>query len=465
MNTLNHTYISGDCRFMSLTENESVDLIVTSPQYWQLKDYGHSNQIGFNQNYEEYVDSLNLVWMECFRVLKSGCRLCINIGDQFARAAYYGRYKVVPIHSEIIRFCETIGFDYMGSIIWQKPTTMHTSGGGKVMGSYPFPRGGIVKIDYFYILLFKKPGICNTPPPDIKDSSKLSDEEWNTFFSSHWHFLGDRQNKHIAVFPEELPHRLIRMYSFRGNIILDPFMGSGTTALAAIRNGRNAVGYELNHAFLKFYEDKVLSQFPKDQINFQHIVQKDGVAVEDLVRYLPYRYVDVCGLKRDKLTSINCYGSIMTVSPENYRDLSTDSVTDLSILDCQNNGSPTVLVNHVDKSAILQMIETGITYVRIGDVRGSLTVTPGFSRLKYVLLHYGGINPLLFKLTKTGSFQIWTKETLKEYGFSPKSSPYYAVMKFKSLNPIKFKKGPSLMKGKGTYVAKIISLREFEILE
>lgn len=463
MNLLSHILVTGDCRQMSYTDNESVDLIVTSPPYWQLKDYGNPNQIGFNQSYEEYIDSLNLVWMECFRVLRSGCRLCINIGDQFARAAYYGRYKVVSIHSEIIRFCETIGFDYMGSIIWQKPTTMHTSGGGKVMGSYPYPRGGIVKVDYEYILLFKKPGTCKTPPLDIKDSSKLSDEEWNTFFSSHWNFLGDRQNKHIAVFPEELPNRLIRMFSFYGDTVLDPFMGSGTTALAAIRNGRNVVGYELNHDFLKFYEDKVLSQFSKIQVNFRHIVQKDLVTEEDIVRLLPYRYVDVCGLKRDEMASKNCYGSIMTVRPENYHELNSDFVTDLSILDGWNNGSPTVLVNHVDKRAILQMIETGITYVRIGDVRGSLTVTPGFSRLKYVLLHYGGTDPLLFKLAKTGSFQIWTKETLKKYGFSPKSSPYYAVLKFKSLDPIKFKKVPSLMKGKGTYVAKIISIDEIEL--
>lgn len=463
MNLLSHILVTGDCRQMSYTDNESVDLIVTSPPYWQLKDYGNPNQIGFNQSYEEYIDSLNLVWMECFRVLRSGCRLCINIGDQFARAAYYGRYKVVSIHSEIIRFCETIGFDYMGSIIWQKPTTMHTSGGGKVMGSYPYPRGGIVKVDYEYILLFKKPGTCKTPPLDIKDSSKLSDEEWNTFFSSHWNFLGDRQNKHIAVFPEELPNRLIRMFSFYGDTVLDPFMGSGTTALAAIRNGRNVVGYELNHDFLKFYEDKVLSQFSKIQVNFRHIVQKDLVTEEDIVRLLPYRYVDVCGLKRDEMASKNCYGSIMTVRPENYHELNSDFVTDLSILDGWNNGSPTVLVNHVDKRAILQMIETGITYVRIGDVRGSLTVTPGFSRLKYVLLHYGGTDPLLFKLAKTGSFQIWTKETLEEYGFSPKSAPYYAVLKFKSFNPIKFKKIPSLMKGKGTYLAKIISIDEIEL--
>ena len=81
-----------------------------------------------------------MVWSECNRVLHDGCRLCINIGDQFARSVYYGRYKVIPIRTEIIRFCETLGMDYMGAIIWQKQTTMNTSGGGAVMGSFPYPR-------------------------------------------------------------------------------------------------------------------------------------------------------------------------------------------------------------------------------------------------------------------------------------------------------------------------------------
>lgn len=463
MSILSHTYISGDCRQMSLTENESVDLIVTSPPYWQLKDYGHSNQIGFNQSYEEYVDSLNLVWMECFRVLRSGCRLCINIGDQFARAAYYGRYKVVPIHSEIIRFCETIGLDYMGSIIWQKSTTMHTTGGGMVMGSYPYPRGGIVKMDYENILLFKKPGKCKAPPSDIKNLSKLTDEEWNTFFTSHWNFPGDRQDKHIAVFPEELPRRLIRMFSFCGDTVLDPFMGSGTTALAALRNGRNAIGYEINPDFFKFYDDKVRCKFTDCEVNFQHMVQTKGLNINRLASLLPYRHIDVSGLNRDDIAIANTYGSKMAISPESYMTLKSESITDLSSPEGSGNESPTVLVNHVDKTTMLQMLETGITYVRIGDVRGSLTVKPGFSRLKYVLLHYGGTDPLLFKLTKTGSFQIWTKETLEKYGFSPKTSPYYAVLKFKKSEPLKFKKVPSLIKGKGTYVAKIISIDEIEL--
>ena len=151
-----HILINGDSRNMSQINDESVELVITSPPYWQLKNYENERQIGFNQSYEDYINHLNLVWSECYRILQPGRRLCINIGDQFARSAYYGRYKVVAIHSEIIRFCETVGFDYLGSIIWQKETNMHTSGGAKVMGSYPYPVNGYVKIDYEHILLFKK---------------------------------------------------------------------------------------------------------------------------------------------------------------------------------------------------------------------------------------------------------------------------------------------------------------------
>jgi len=153
-----HKIIIGDSRKMSEIDDSSVHLIVTSPPYWQLKDYGSKNQIGFNDTYEDYINNLNLVWKECYRVLHPGCRAIINIGDQFARSVYYGRYKVIPIRTEIIKFNETIGFDYMGSIIWQKRTTMNTTGGASVMGSYPFPRNGIVEIDYEFILIFKKTG-------------------------------------------------------------------------------------------------------------------------------------------------------------------------------------------------------------------------------------------------------------------------------------------------------------------
>ena len=461
MNTPNHTLINGDCRSMDYINNESIDLIITSPPYWQLKDYEESRQIGFNQSYEDYINSLNLVWMECFRVLKSGSRLCVNIGDQFARASYYGRYKVVPIHSEIIRFCETIGFDFMGSIIWQKPTSMHTSGGGKVMGSYPYPKGGLVKIDYENILLFKKPGASEAPITYIRELSKLSDEEWHTYFTSHWNFSGERQDKHIAVFPEELPYRLIRMFSYYGDTVLDPFMGSGTTALAAIKNGRNAIGYEINPDFFAFYKDKVLNKFPNGLWGFEHLSQNRDIEIEALLEKLPYHFADVCKLDRDEAAMTNTYGSVLRISKDNYRNVTNES--EQTLVDNNYDSESMVLVNHADSVTMEKMIETGIAYIRIGDVKGSLTVTPGFCRLQYLLLHCRGENPLLFKLAKKGTFQIWTKETLVKYGFNPKSSPYYAVLRFKSSKPISYNKCPPLSKGKGTFLTKIVSLNEFDL--
>lgn len=170
-----HTLINGDSRNLSLIPDKSIHLIITSPPYWQLKDYGNDSQIGFHDSYESYINNLNSVWSECNRVLHDGCRLCINIGDQFARSVYYGRYKVIPIRTEIIRFCETLGMDYMGAIIWQKQTTMNTTGGGAVMGSFPYPRNGILKIDYEFILVFKKQG--KAPTPTAEQKKMLGDNE------------------------------------------------------------------------------------------------------------------------------------------------------------------------------------------------------------------------------------------------------------------------------------------------
>jgi site-specific DNA-methyltransferase (adenine-specific) len=242
---------------MTLLPNNSVHLAITSPPYWQLKDYGTDNQIGFHDTYENYINNLNLVWKECYRTLHNGCRLCVNIGDQFARAVYYGRYKVIPIREEIIKFCENTGFDYMGAIIWQKVTTSNTTGGGVQMGSYPYPRNGILKLDYEFILIFKKLGDAPKPSREQKELSKMTAEEWNTFFAGHWNFTGARQNNHIAMFPEELPRRLIKMFSFVGETILDPFAGSGTTSLAAKNLDRNSVGFEINQEFLPIIKEKL----------------------------------------------------------------------------------------------------------------------------------------------------------------------------------------------------------------
>ena len=264
---------------MAEIKNEAVHLIVTSPPYWQIKDYGDSNQIGFNDTYEEYIENLNKVWSECYRVLYSGCRLCVNIGDQFTRAVTYGRYKIIPIREEIIRFCESIGFDYMGAIIWQKKTTMNTTGGASVMGSFPYPRNGLIEIDYEFILLFKKLGQSpNQVSKEIKEESKLSNEEWRKYFTGHWNFAGCKQDKHIAMFPEELPQRLIKMFSFINETVLDPFLGSGTTSRVARKLKRSSIGYEINKDFLPIIEEKTGKNKPSlfDQKDVVEIIYQNN---------------------------------------------------------------------------------------------------------------------------------------------------------------------------------------------
>ena len=252
--------IIGDSRSMAEVEDESIDLVVTSPPYWHIKDYGIKGQIGYGQSLHQYLRDLYYVWQECFRVLREGSRLCLNIGDQFARAAVYGRYKVIPLHAEFIAQGEQIGFDFMGSVIWQKKTTMNTTGGAVVMGSYPYPPNGIIEIDYEFIHIFKKPGKIKKVLPETKEASKLTKEEWKEYFAGHWYFGGARQLGHEAMFPEELPRRLIRMFSFRGDTVLDPFLGSGTTVKVALDLGRNAVGYEINEDYLEVIKEKAGSK-------------------------------------------------------------------------------------------------------------------------------------------------------------------------------------------------------------
>ncbi len=296
-----HKIIIGDSRRMDELNDESVHLIVTSPPYWQLKDYGSKDQIGYNDTYQDYINNLNLVWNQCHRVLHKGCRLCVNIGDQFARSVYYGRYKVIPIRTEIVRFCETIGFDYMGAIIWQKVTTCNTTGGATIMGSFPYPRNGIVKIDYEFILIFKKHGKAPSVSKEIKEQSKLSKEEWNQYFYGHWNFSGARQDAHLAPFPEELPKRLIKMFSFVGDTVLDPFLGSGTTSVAARHLARNSIGYEINEEYLDTIEKRMDEETGLfDSESRIEIVRDKAKPVDfkDNIQKLPYVFQDPVSFER-----------------------------------------------------------------------------------------------------------------------------------------------------------------------
>ncbi len=334
-----HKIINGDSRQMNLINDKSVHLIITSPPYWQLKDYGTDNQIGFHESYESYINNLNLVWSECNRILHDGCRLCINIGDQFARSVYYGRYKVIPIRTEIIKFCESIGLDYMGAVIWQKQTTMNTTGGGAVMGSFPYPRNGILKIDYEFILIFKKQGNAPKPTEEQKRLSEMTKEEWNTYFASHWTFGGAKQDGHIAMFPEELPARLIKMFSFAGETVLDPFMGSGTTALAARNLQRNSIGYEINPDFIPFYKSKLNVQ-QGDFNGTEYLIQSDSVTTdsEEQISKLPYIFSDPHKLdKKIDIKKLQFGSKIDKDSGEREEYYTVKSVINPYLIELSNN--------------------------------------------------------------------------------------------------------------------------------
>lgn len=321
LNRSKHTIINGDSRQMSELKDESAHLVVTSPPYWQLKDYGTETQVGFHDDYETYINHLNLTWQECFRVLHKGCRMCVNIGDQFARATYYGRYKIIPIHAEIIKFCEMAGFDFMGQIIWQKATTMNTSGGASIMGSFPHPRNGIVKLDFEYILLFKKQGNAPRPTEEQKEGSAMTTEEWNTYFNGHWYFPGARQDKHLAMFPEELPHRLIKMFSFPGETVLDPFMGSGTTALAARKLNRDSIGYEINPAFVPIIRERIGSDDVFTNVEAEVIEQPPiTIDLDARIQALPYRFVDTHKLDKKIDVKKVQYGSKIDANSTGKRE-------------------------------------------------------------------------------------------------------------------------------------------------
>lgn len=287
-----HKIFIADSRLMPEVDDESVHLIVTSPPSWDGKVSEHDVQTPFQGTYEEYINNLNLVWMECHRILYGGCRLCIHIADQSARIASFGRFKVIPVRTEIIKFCETIGFDYMGAIVLQKAKPGDTTTvSSTIIGSYLYPRNGVVRIDYEFILIFKKPGNPPLVSREIKEQSRLSAEEWNEYFSGHWRFPGRKHNKDLPMFAEELPGRLIRMFSFVGETVLDPFSGSATTSLAAKRLQRNSIGYETNESLFPVIRKKLGAEqadiFSEDVVDVVKPV-RDAIDFQQERKKLPY---------------------------------------------------------------------------------------------------------------------------------------------------------------------------------
>ena len=231
------------------------------------------------------------------------------------------------------------------------------------MGSYPYPRGGIVKIDFEHILLFRKLGKAPAPSRVAKETSVLTKEEWKEYFSSHWTFNGAKQNRHIAVFPEEIPRRLIKMFSFVGDTICDPFMGSGTTALAAANLGRNSIGYELNKDFRVFYKEKVIDGCADKQCEYSINDDKSSLDYQSAIDSLPYCYIDVHKIDKQIDVKVHNYGSKFEVDVATKDEIKVKS----DVVTISANKEPTVLINHARASLKKLMIEKGICYLRAGD--------------------------------------------------------------------------------------------------
>lgn len=260
-------YIKSSINMTEIIDN-SVHVIITSPPYWNKKDYGNSNQIGFNQDFNEYLQQLFVVFKECSRVLIPGGRLCINIGDVFSSKEETGRYKVFPIHAYLLTELEKYDLDYTNTIIWRKIGTSNGSGGikGGIFGSYPYPPNGVINNEIEYILTFKKTGIRDIVEKSILD--KFEKDEWLLHFGQIWDIPSVSQKKgHPAIFPDEIPKRLIKMFSFHNEIILDPFVGSGTTCKVALELGRQSIGYEIQSKFVSLISEKCPSAKIIDEYN------------------------------------------------------------------------------------------------------------------------------------------------------------------------------------------------------
>ena len=197
-----------------------------------------------------------------------GCRLCINVGDQYLRATEKTPYQIMPLHAMLVNSImdkHSKELLYLGSIIWNKISTTKTSGGASVMGSYGYPRNGYVSYNYEYIAIFKKKGETPKPSPEIKNKSIIDLSEWRELFTGIWSFKGPRQVGGIAIFPDILPSRLMKMFTYEGDTVLDPFLGSGTTTRVAWELGRNSVGYEVGFKSPKIEDTK---EAIKEKVHF-----------------------------------------------------------------------------------------------------------------------------------------------------------------------------------------------------
>ena len=263
-----HTLRQGDARDLSHIGDETIHLIVTSPPYWTLKEYpATTGQLGAIETYEAFLDELDKAWSECARVLVPGGRICCVVGDVCVPRRRLGKHFVMPLHSDIQVRSRALGLDVLTPILWHKIANGVTEARGNGAGFYgkPYQPGAIVKNDIEYILFLRKGGDYRKATPLQKALSMLTKEEMQSWWRSIWMDIrgASTRNGHPAPYPPELAERLIRMFSFAGDVILDPFLGTGSTTVAAVASGRNSIGVEIDPGYVEIARDNILKAIAK----------------------------------------------------------------------------------------------------------------------------------------------------------------------------------------------------------
>lgn len=252
-----HSLYCGDAREIGFLDPESVHLVVTSPPYWTLKEYEHSEgQLGHYEDYNHFLDELDRVWQHCYKALVPGGRVVCIVGDVcLSRRKNNGRHTVVPLHASIQERCRKMGYDNVAPIIWHKiANAVYEAGGGSggFLGK-PYEPNAVIKNDIEFILMQRKPGGYRKPSETARLLSVIAEEDHRCWFQQVWTGLtGASTRDHPAPYPVELAERLIRMFSFVGDTVLDPFSGTGTTSVAASRCGRNSIGVEVQTAYFDY---------------------------------------------------------------------------------------------------------------------------------------------------------------------------------------------------------------------
>ncbi len=261
-----HRLVQGDARrVLAALPDRSVHLVLTSPPYWTLKRYQEGpGQLGQIEDYEAFLAELEKVWREAYRVLVPGGRMIVVVGDVAVARSRAGRHRVFPLHADIQVQCRRIGFDNLNPIIWYKiaNATLEVPGRGRFLGK-PYEPNAIVKNDIEYILMQRKPGGYRKPTPEQREASRIPKELFHRWFRQIWDDVpGASTKNHPAPFPLELAERLVRMFSFVGDTVLDPFVGTGTTLIAAARWGRNSVGVEVAPEYVELAARRFAAQAP-----------------------------------------------------------------------------------------------------------------------------------------------------------------------------------------------------------